>query len=130
SMYAKLSLLLRDLEASVKAVRERMLAIEPQLQMDMAQAGMDRCSQHGVTIFQRTETWVRKRTEKDGVTTEMVCDALCKIGRGDMVGDSYSASSLKSLVTEMMANGQEIPPVLGDLLDIGSKMVLSTMKTG
>lgn len=130
SAYAQLSLLARRLEAYTKEVSGAMAQIEPQLQLDMAAAGMPNCNINGVTIYQKTETWVRKRPEKDGVTTDMVCEALCKIGRSDMVGESYSPSSLKSLVTEMIANGQEIPPVLAGLIDVGSRTVLSTLKTG
>lgn len=128
SQYAQLSLLKRRLETSLKEVGRRMLAIEPQLQLDMAASGMDNCKIGGVTIFQRTETWVRKKPEKDGITNEMVCDALRKIGRGDMVADGYSASSLKSYVLEMVANEEPIPPELGSLLDIGSRKALSTLK--
>lgn len=128
--YVKLDALRRKLEDASKLISDQIAAIEPQIVLDMSAAGMDSCRMGNTTIYMKTTHWVRKKPEKDGVTTDMVCEALRAIGRGDMVEDGYSASSLKSLVTEMLAEGGEVPPLLDRLLDTGSKVSLSTQKRG
>ena len=128
SVFVRLDKLLRDLEDATKQVKATMARMEPDLATDMARAGCDQMRIHGMTVHFRTETWVRKLPEKDGVTVEMVCDALRAIGRADMVADNYSPSSLKSLVKEYTDNGEPVPEPLAKVLDVGSKTVLSVLK--
>lgn len=130
SAFVRLDELRRKLEDSLKVVADQVSALEPQIILDMSAAGMDSCRIGKTTVYMGVSHWVRKKPEKDGVTTDMVCEALRAIGRGDMVEDGYSASSLKSLVTEMLAEGGEVPDALNRLLDIGSKTKLSTQKRG
>ena len=84
---------------------------------------------HGLSVFSRTDLFVNKKANADGVTTQMVCDVLEALGRGDMVSDGYSGSSLKSLVREMQGDdGDGVPEQLENLLNISRVAVLTTRK--
>lgn len=115
----------RALEENLECTQKRILALKPQLLEDMAEAGVESAHCNGLSVFTRIDRYVSKKKE---VETEQVCRVLEQIGRGDMVNDGYNASSLKALIGEWMTEGQEVPPVLAGLLNIGSVVNLVTRK--
>ena len=125
SQFAQLENRRRELEAALDAVSKRANKLKGPILEDMAIHGIDNLSAHGLSIFSRVDRFVRKRT---GVDTETVCEALRRMGREDMVSDGYSASSLKSLVVEMMTEDQPVPEYLAGLLEIGEVVNLVTRK--
>jgi hypothetical protein len=79
-------------------------------------------------VHQRTDFWCNKKADKEGVTTQDVCDALEECGLGDMVSDGYSAASVKARVKEWVENGVEIPAQLAKVLRWGSETKLVSTK--
>ena len=128
SLFAQLENMRRDLEYALDRITKRANGMKEHLLEEMVLHDIKNMSVHGLSVFSREDRWVRKKSDKDGVTSQMICDALTEIGRGDMVGNSYSAASLKSLVVEMIAEGDGVPERLGKLLNIGSKVNLVTQK--
>jgi len=126
--FASLESLRRDLEDALDRVKKRISSMESTLLEEMAQYGIETTRVNGMTIYSRVDRFVRKKPEKSGVTTDMICDALRTIGRGDMVSDDYSASSLKSLVVEMIAEQGSVPDELAKLLEIGEQIRLVTRR--
>lgn len=125
-LFARMELARRDLEAAQKRMKERIEALKDPILEAMAEAGITNAKAHGLSVFGRLEVSVSKKAEKDGVTTQLVCDALRAIGRGDMVSDGYSGSSLKSLVCEWRREGQPIPEELAGLLNVYERVELTT----
>lgn len=129
SLFALLEIIRRDLEDALDRVKKRANGMKDQLLEEMVLHGIKNMNVHGLTIFSRIDRYVRKKSDKDGVTTQMICDALEEIGRGEMVDDGYSPASLKSLVVEMLAeDGDGVPEQLKELLNIGSKVNLVSTK--
>ena len=128
STFARLENTRRNLEDSLDCIKKRANGMKESLLEEMALHGISNMQVHGLTVFSRIDRFVRKKAAKDGVTSQMVCDALEEIGRGDMVGDSYSAASLKSLVVEMLVESGGVPESLEKLLNIGETVNLVTQK--
>lgn len=118
SWYARLIATQRKLEADIKAIKNRIEECEPFILEQFTANDIQRQTVGGYTFFRKPVVFVNKKSQKDGVTTEMVCDALRACGMDYMVGDDYSASSLKSKVTEMLKEGTEIPEELLKVLNI------------
>ena len=113
SLFARLENIRRELDDKLKAVKLRVETMAPDLLKEMNAQGMKSANVHGLSVHQRTDLVVNKLATQDGVTTQMVCDALTAIGRDDMVNDGYSGASLKSLIREMYAEADEA----GDVAD-------------
>ena len=129
SLFARLENVRRELDDRLKAVKRRADAMKESLLEEMAENGIDSANVHGLSVFSRTDLFVNKKANADGVTTQMVCDVLEALGRGDMVSDGYSGSSLKSLVREIQGDdGDGVPEQLENLLNISRVAVLTTRK--
>lgn len=115
----------RELELELESVNKRAAVLKPQLIEDMAEAGIENTRCGGLSVFTRLDWWVHRKSE---VPAQDLCDALKQIGRGDMVADGYNAASLKALVLEWKRDEQEVPPVLADKIDVGSKVNLVTRR--
>lgn len=126
--FALLELKRRDLESLQKKLADRIDALRGPLWESMCEVGMTNTNMHGLRLYGHRSIVVNKKSEKDGVTTQMVCDALRSIGRDDMVADGYSGSSLKSLVVECLKEGQPVPAPLEPLLNVFEKTVLTSGK--
>lgn len=124
--FALLELKRRELESLQKKLADRINALREPLWESMCEAGMTNANVHGLRLYGQRSIVVNKKPEKEGVTTQMVCEALRKIGRGDMVADGYSGSSLKSLVVERLKEDQPIPEELVPLLNVFEKTVLTS----
>jgi hypothetical protein len=128
SVFVRLTKLSRELEEAAKNAKAKLALMEPSLALDMAAAGMTSANFHGMNVHFKTKSWCNKKSEEDGVTTQMICDALVALGRPDMVKDGYSPSSLGSLVKEYLDGGEEVPEALKPLINYGSNQVLSVVK--
>jgi len=128
SLFASLENMRRDLEDALDRTKKRSNGLKEHLLEEMALHDINNMNIHGLSIFSRVDRYVRKKADKDGVTTEMICEVLTEIGRGDMVHDGYSAASLKSMVVEMLVDGDGVPDQLKKLLNIGEKVNLISQK--
>lgn len=126
--FAELENYRRELEETLKAVKETAAEIEPQLREEMALADMQSANVEGLTIYLHRTRYVSKKSDKDGVTSERLCGILRDIGWGDLVRDGYAPSSLKAKVDEVLGNGEELPPELADCLNVGEAYSLRTRK--
>lgn len=128
SLFAQLENMRRDLDEALDRITKRANGMKEHLLEEMALHGIDNMSVHGLSIFSRVDRYVRKKADKDGVTTEVICEVLTEMGRGYLVRNGYSAASLKSLIVEMIVEGDGVPEQLEKLLNIGEKVNLVSQK--
>lgn len=124
--YADLTLKQRAAEEEAESIAKRLAELRGPLREEMALHGLDALRVGDYTLYSRTDWFVSKKKE---VETEAVCNVLKEIGRGDMVAEAYSGSSLKAMILEWKKNGEDVPPKLADLLNIGSEDNLVLRKT-
>lgn len=117
SQYARLELLRRDLEDSLKSVKAEAAKVSEPLLEEFIASGIQNANAHGLTIFIRRDLVVNKLAAKDGVTTDMICESLRALGREDMIGEDYNASSLKAYVREFLDSGDDPQAPLDDVRD-------------
>jgi len=131
-MFARLELLRRDLEESLKECKAQAEKIGNEILEDFAEAGATSINVEGLNIYPRKTFYVSKKADKDGATNAAVCEALKNNGMGFLVAnsESYAASTLKAHIAEMMAEEKEVPPDVARLLNIGEKVVLTSAKRG
>lgn len=124
--YARLALAKRDAGEHLDRIKARMTELEPHLIEEMQINGVDRQTVDGMTIFPQSDIHVNKKPEKEGVTTDMVCDALRACGCAYMVSEGFSASSLKSKVREWRSEGIELPEALARVVNVFESTKLVT----
>ena len=128
-LFAELETAKRDIENLLEDVKLRQKSLSDYLTEEMATQGIENIRQCGYTMYPRASRYVSKKSEKQGVTTQMICDVLRELGRGDMVGEAYHPSSLKSLVVEMSEQGDGVPEQLSELLNIGERITLTAVRS-
>ena len=129
SLFARLENMRRDLEDALDRVQKRANGMKSHLLEQMVMFGIKNMNVHGLSIYSQNKIYVSKKSEENGVTKQMVCDALDEIGRGDMVADGYHSSSLTSLVKEMKSeDGSGVPEQLEKLLNITEEVLLLSQK--
>lgn len=126
--FAELQLKRRELEDALDVVTKQVAALEPQVLESFVDQGITSANVCGLCCYVKTDLYVSKRADKDGATTEALCEALTEVGLGYMVKDGYSASSLKSKVAEWRKDGVEIPERLAKLLNVGEIIKVQTRK--
>jgi len=126
--YASLTARKRDVEDELKCITGQLAAMELPLLEEMGLLGIESTKVNGFTLFTRTDRFVSKRSKKEGVTTEIVCERLKAVGLDYMVSDGYSASSLKSKVCEWLDEGHDVPQPLAEVINVTTKMRLVARK--
>ncbi len=130
SLFAQLENIRRDLEDALERVTKRANGMKEYLLEEMVLHDIDNMSVRGLSVFSQQKIYVSKKSEANGVTKQMICDALKEIGREDMISSGYYPSSLTSLVKEMMSeDGDGIPENLKKLLNIIEEPILVTRKS-
>lgn len=112
TVFVKLEREKRTLEEDLKRCKEKMNALQDQILDDWADQGVQSIKVGGFNVHVRNDFICSKR---GGVATDAVCASLMANGLGSLVGESYSASALKSRIKEMVADDQ-VPEDLGQLL--------------
>lgn len=115
----------RDCDGELETVKAKIAEIEPLLREEMAICGLQNARCDGLTIFVKTDRYVSKKGE---FSTEQICEVLRVHGLDYMIGEAYSAASLKAKVLEWLAEGQEVPAKLAEMLNVGEAVRLSTRK--
>lgn len=107
----------RQLEAKLKACKQQIATLSPVLMEEMAMAGIQSVKAHGMTVFTRQDFYCSKKAVVAGATTEKVCEVLRSLGYNNLVSETYSAATLKSIVKEMIDNAEQIPEQLKSLIN-------------
>jgi hypothetical protein len=123
--YVQLEHRRRVAENDLQAIKDRISEIEPVLLEHMGELGMQNARCDGLTVYQRRDRYVTKKSE---LTTQDVVEVLRKCGLGYMISDGYSSSTLKAKVAEWQDDGAEIPEAIVACMNIGETIRLSTRK--
>lgn len=126
--FARLSMARRHADEHLDQIKSRIAELEPHLIEEMAMNGVEQTRIDGLTIYQTTDLIVSKKAEKEGVTTEVLVEALRNCGLAYMIAEGYSASSLKAKVKEWKEEGIELPAALADKINVIEKVKLVTRK--
>lgn len=128
--FARLERLRRRCGDAADRIAKRIARLRPDLEYDLAEAGIQNTQVDGVGLHFRSQMFVNKKPEKDGVTTQMICDCLRRLGMNDLVKDGYSPSSLKSYVKECLEQFGEVPQELANLIKVTETATLvSTIRS-
>lgn len=124
--FTRLENRLRELEEEAARVKAQVGKVGAALMEQFADSGVQSANANGLCVYVRVDRFVSK---KGGVPSQAVCDVLRKVGLAYMVEDGYNASSLKSKIKEYQDEGQEVPPELAELLNIGEVPRLAARKS-
>ncbi len=113
-----------QLEAEVDAIKAESAELEQRLLPDFEQAGMDRVSITGRTVYIERKLWAKAR---DG-NKAAVCDALRRGQLGEYVEETYNTNSLSAYMRELDREGRPLPPVLDAVLEISEVFKLRTRR--
>lgn len=127
-LFARLENWRRDLDEATKFCKAEAEKLSPRLMEEMGENGIQNMRIDGLTIYMKTNFYCNKKANKDGVTQQVICDALRKLGFGQIVSEEYASSALKAKVKEWVESNVEIPPELAELINYGTETVLTTMK--
>lgn len=118
ALWSKLETMRRTLEDKLKDLKDS--------QRKLGRVLYDRCVENGVrnipvggfTLRPTRKLWVNKNQDVD---QQQICSALRVMGRSDLVSEGYNASSVKSLIGEVLENSPDgtLPPELGALFQYG-----------
>lgn len=117
SRYSDLCDRFRDAEGEAEALKDQMRAIEPVLLERMQESGTQSIRAGRNTLYVKQTFYVSKRSDTE---TMNVIEQLRTHGMGYLVSEGYNAAALKGKLREMLDDGQEIPPDLAGLLNIGT----------
>ena len=112
----------RDLDAQSRALGEQIDAIEEELLDDWTEAGRSSETVNGYTVYLAHRDWA---TPRDGDRGRVVA-ALEALGMRDMV--TYNTNSLSSWWKERGEQGEEVPPILAEAVDLTTKWSLNVRK--
>lgn len=101
----------RKLNEDLKSVNEQITAINDVIINAMANAGMDKVTFNGRTVYIHTRIAAKKLAD-DGA----LCDALKDTGLGDFVKIGANTKTLSSYLAELVKNGEPIPEKLQPVL--------------
>jgi len=108
----------RRLEERLRAVKEEIDQLEPELLNEMMEDQMDRLhitvGSEKITLYIHRIVWARP---KDGDRGSVVA-TLKRCGMSDFVEEGYNTSTLSAYVRERLANGTRLQPTLSAALDL------------
>tara|TARA_R110000744_G_scaffold215563_1_gene334361 strand:+ start:130 stop:588 length:459 start_codon:yes stop_codon:yes gene_type:complete len=108
----------RGLEDSLRAVKDDIAKLEPELLNMLMEEQMDRLhitvGDEKVTLYIHKILWAKP---KDG-DRQAVIDTLVRCGLSEFVQENYNSNSLSAYVRERLANGQQLQPTLADAVSL------------
>lgn len=133
--YGELEKRRRNLDAELKAVKERMEELQPSLLENMAEGGIDKLSMHGITFYLRRQVF---GSVKDGFDKRHLVEALRESNLGDMVSETVNARTFDSYVSAFQRESgttlstEEIlsmmPEALQAVVRVGERYSIATRK--
>ena len=116
----------RELEASLREVKNQMAAEQEPLRDELAESGLRSAKlEDGSTIYIHRSVFVgAKDTDYD-----RACDAVADAGMGEFVQRRFNSNTISAWYREQTANGDTIPSDLEDTLDVAEKINLRVRST-
>ena len=119
--FKKLAERKRELEASLREVKNQMAAEQEPLLDELAESGLRSAKlEDGSTIYIHRSVFVgAKDTDYD-----RACDALADAGMGEFVQRRFNVNTVSAWYREATADGESIPSALEDVLDVNERVSL------
>ena len=108
----------RELEAQIKILNERIVESEKKLLDEMSDAGVQRVTVDGVTVYIHRQLWASKSPD---VSDEEAAEAIGTSGLSDMIKPKFNANTMSSYIRELDSQGLPIPEALQSVLNIAEK---------
>lgn len=112
----------RQLEAEIGTIKAQSAELEASLLPQFEQAGMERVSIDGRTVYIERKLWAKP---KEG-DKQAVCKALKRARLGDYVQESYNSNSLSAYIRELDREGRSLSPGLAKVLEVSEVFKLRT----
>lgn len=107
----------RSLEDDLRAVKDEIESLEPELLNEFLEAQMDRLQvpvgTGKITLYIHRIMWAKP---KDG-DREAVVATLKRCGLSDLVSENYNSSTLSAYVRERLADGEALQPTLDAVIE-------------
>jgi hypothetical protein len=119
--FKKLAERKRELEASLREVKNQMAAEQEPLLDELAESGLRSAKlEDGSTIYIHRSVFVgAKDTDYD-----RACDAFADAGMGEFVQRRFNVNTVSAWYREATADGESIPSTLEDVLDVNERVSL------
>lgn len=119
----------REIAKRVKDLETERALLEEQLLEDFIEAGRQRDTPDGRTIYLRTDTYA-SAVRPEGEPWDGVIDQLEQAGWGDVVVTAPNSQKVRSRVIELKKEGAEVPEALRDVINITtrSRILVSASK--
>ena len=119
--FKKLAERKRELEASLREVKNQMAAEQEPLLDELAESGLRSAKlEDGSTIYIHRSVFVgAKDTDYD-----RACDAFADAGMGEFVQRRFNVNTVSAGYREATADGESIPSTLEDVLDVNERVSL------
>lgn len=115
----------RQLEAEIDTIKAEASELEGRLLPQFEQAGMERVSIDGRTVYIERKLWAKA---KEG-DKPAVCKALKRCRLGDYVEETFNTNSLSAYVRELDREGRKMPPSLAAVLEVSEVFKLRTRRS-
>lgn len=107
----------RSLEEDLRAVKDEIATLEPELLNEFTECQMDRLQvpvgNEKVTLYIHRQLWAKP---KDG-DRQAVISTLKTCGLSDFVTENYNSNTLSAYVRERLANGDQLQPTLDSVIE-------------
>lgn len=107
----------RSLEDDLRAVKDEIAALEPELLNEFTESQMDRIQvpvdNEKVTLYIHRQLWAKP---KDGDRAAVI-STLKRCGLADFVQENYNSNTLSAYVRERLANGEQLQPTLDSVIE-------------
>lgn len=115
----------RELEGEIDRIKAEATELESSLMPQFEQAGIERVSIDGRTVFIERRLWA---SAKNGDKLA-VCKALKRARLSEFVQESFNSQSLSALVREWDREGRPVPPSLREVLEVSEVFKLRTRRS-
>lgn len=114
-----------ELNGKLSDVEDRLKKLTPILLDEFAQAGVQRITVDGKTIYHSRRVWVGRA---DGVDLEEFMDVLREEGLGDLVKASVNSQTISAWYREQEDLGEPIPDRLSEVMKVSEVFDLGVRK--
>jgi len=115
----------RQLEAEIDTLKAEAAELEQALMPQFEQAGIERVSVDGRTVYVERKLWAKAR---DG-DKAAVCKALKRCRLGDYVEETFNTNSVSAYIRELDREGRPLPASLREVLEVSEVFKLRTRRS-
>lgn len=116
----------RELEAELAEVKDEANALEQYLLEDFAEAGIDRMTIEGQTIYLHRQLWAQVPA---GVEKAEVIEAMKDAGVDHFVREDFNTQTVSAWLRELEREGEEVPTELEGLLESSERYSLRVRRS-